>query len=34
ASPIGPLAVSIAQPFNVQPGDVTQVFQFSLGQNF
>ncbi|MBK2026361.1 outer membrane protein assembly factor BamA [Francisella philomiragia] len=34
ASPMGPLAVSIAQPFNVQPGDVTQVFQFSLGQNF
>ncbi|QIV96467.1 Beta-barrel assembly machine subunit BamA [Allofrancisella inopinata] len=34
ASPMGPLAVSFAQPFNVQKGDVTQVFQFSLGQNF
>lgn len=34
ASPMGPLAVSFAEPFNVQKGDVTQVFQFSLGQNF
>ena len=34
ASPMGPLAVSYAQPFNVQTGDVTQSFQFSLGQNF
>ena len=34
ASPMGPLAVSFAQPFNVQTGDVTQSFQFSLGQNF
>ncbi|MED7787480.1 outer membrane protein assembly factor BamA [Francisella sp. 19X1-34] len=33
-SPMGPLAVSFAQPFNVQAGDVTQQFQFSLGQNF
>ena len=33
-SPMGPLAVSFAQPFNVQAGDVTQLFQFSLGQNF
>lgn len=34
ASPMGPLAVSFAKPFNVQTGDVTQSFQFSLGQNF
>jgi len=34
ASPMGPLAVSYAQPFNVKTGDVTQSFQFSLGQNF
>ncbi|MFT5950733.1 MAG: outer membrane protein insertion porin family, partial [Francisella sp.] len=34
ASPMGPLAVSYAQPFNVQTGDITQSFQFSLGQNF
>ncbi|APC96994.1 outer membrane protein assembly factor BamA [Francisella frigiditurris] len=34
ASPVGPLAVSIAQPFNVKPGDIVQNFQLSLGQNF
>ncbi|AXA34417.1 outer membrane protein assembly factor BamA [Francisella adeliensis] len=34
ASPMGPLAISFAQPFNVQTGDVVQNFQFSLGQNF
>ena len=34
ASPIGPVAVSLAKPFNVKEGDVTQTFQFSLGRNF
>ena len=34
ASPMGPLAVSYAQPFNVKNGDITQSFQFSLGKNF
>ncbi|HET8802217.1 MAG TPA: outer membrane protein assembly factor BamA [Marinobacter sp.] len=31
---VGPLAFSLAQPINDQPGDDTQVFQFSLGQTF
>ena len=34
ASPLGLLSISYAQPFNVQTGDVTQSFQFALGQNF
>ena len=34
ASPVGPIAVSIADPFNVQKGDITQPFQFSIGQTF
>lgn len=31
---IGPLAFSLAKPLNEQEGDETQVFQFSLGQQF
>lgn len=31
---IGPLSFSLAKPFNDQPGDDTQAFQFSLGQTF
>ncbi|MFE8073226.1 outer membrane protein assembly factor BamA [Marinobacteraceae bacterium S3BR75-40.1] len=31
---IGPLAFSLAQPLNDEPGDETQIFQFSLGQQF
>ncbi len=30
-SPIGPLSFSLAKPFNDQPGDETQLFQFSIG---
>jgi outer membrane protein insertion porin family len=33
-SPVGPLSVSLAQPFNDQGGDDTQVFQFNLGAGF
>jgi outer membrane protein insertion porin family len=33
-SPVGPLAVSIAQPFNDQSGDNLQQFQFTLGAGF
>lgn len=33
-SPMGPLKFSIAQPFNDQPGDNLQRFQFQLGQTF
>ncbi len=33
-SPMGPLAFSIAKALNAKPGDDTQFFQFSLGQNF
>lgn len=31
---IGPLAFSLAKPLNDEPGDDTQIFQFSLGQQF
>ena len=34
ASPMGPLAFSIAKPLNAKPEDDTQFFQFSLGQSF
>ena len=33
-SPVGPLAVSFAIPFNDQGDDDTQPFQFSLGAGF
>jgi outer membrane protein insertion porin family len=33
-SPVGPLAVSVAQPFNDSGGDDIQKFQFSLGAGF
>ena len=33
-TPIGPLTFALAKPLNKQPGDITQVFQFSLGQGF
>ncbi len=33
-SPVGPLAISIAQPFNDQSGDDLQEFQFTLGAGF
>ncbi|VAW82412.1 Outer membrane protein assembly factor YaeT, partial [hydrothermal vent metagenome] len=33
-SPVGPLAVSVAQPFNNQSGDRVQQFQFTLGAGF
>jgi outer membrane protein insertion porin family len=33
-SPVGPLSFSLATPINDQPGDETQVFQFSLGGSF
>jgi outer membrane protein insertion porin family len=33
-SPVGPLAVSVAQPFNDQSGDNLQQFQFTLGAGF
>ncbi len=33
-SPVGPLAVSVAQPFNDQSGDDVQQFQFTLGAGF
>jgi outer membrane protein insertion porin family len=33
-SPFGPLKLSIAQPFNNQPGDQIQRFQFVFGQTF
>jgi outer membrane protein insertion porin family len=33
-SPVGPLAVSVAQPFNDSTGDDVQKFQFSLGAGF
>jgi len=33
-SPVGPLSVSLAQAFNDQDGDDTQLFQFNLGAGF
>ena len=33
-SPFGPLAFSIATPLNRQPGDATEVFQFTLATGF
>lgn len=33
-SPFGPLAFSVAKPLNEQPGDDTQVFQFTLSSAF
>jgi outer membrane protein insertion porin family len=33
-SPFGVLSVSIAQPFNKQPGDQSQPFQFTFGASF
>jgi outer membrane protein assembly factor BamA len=31
---VGPLKFSIARPFNSQPGDSIQAFQFTLGTVF
>lgn len=33
-SPLGPLAISLAEPLNDEPGDDTQRFQFTLGRFF
>ena len=33
-SPLGPIAVSVAAPFNDKPDDETEVFQFSFGVPF
>jgi len=33
-SPFGVLTVSMALPFNDQPGDQTQFFQFTFGTSF
>jgi outer membrane protein insertion porin family len=33
-SPFGPIAFSLASPFNKQPGDRTQPFQFALSSSF
>jgi len=33
-SPIGPLKISLAQPFRNQPGDQLQRFQFTVGGLF
>ena len=33
-SPFGAMTVSFAKPFNEQPDDVTEGFQFSLGSTF
>jgi outer membrane protein insertion porin family len=33
-TPIGPLSFALAKPLRDQPGDKTQVFQFSIGQGF
>jgi outer membrane protein insertion porin family len=33
-APVGPISLSVAAPFNDQTGDRTEVFQFTLGQQF
>jgi outer membrane protein insertion porin family len=33
-SPFGPMTVSIAQPFNKQDNDETEIFQFAVGSTF
>lgn len=33
-SPIGMMAFSLAKPLNEKPGDVTKIFDFSIGQTF
>ena len=33
-SPFGIISVSVAQPFNDKPGDMTQAFQFTFGSSF
>ena len=33
-SPIGALSFSIAEPIDDEPGDLTETFQFNLGQTF
>jgi len=33
-TPMGPLALSLAKPINIRPGDSQESFQFSLGANF
>lgn len=33
-SPMGPLKISMAKPLRKQPGDTTQIFQFTFGQQF
>ncbi len=33
-TPMGPLALSLAKPINIRPGDLQESFQFSLGANF
>lgn len=33
-APVGPISLSVAAPFNDQLGDKTEVFQFTLGQQF
>lgn len=33
-SPVGPLVFSVAKPLNNKPGDLTQVFQFTVGTSF
>ena len=33
-SPFGPMSFSIAQPFNEQDGDETEIFQFAVGSTF
>lgn len=33
-SPFGPIQLAISKPVNAGPNDVTQTFQFTMGQNF
>ena len=33
-TPVGPIALSYANPLNDEPGDETKSFQFSLGAPF